>query len=367
MRSPEEAKSPPWHCLSFLCPWLALPYPACLALPCLALPCLALPCLALPCLALPCLALSCLALPCLALPCLALPCLAFPTLPYLALALARLSACPVLPYVIHTPTANQMFASGGTGMPDYASLIPGASVVYGPLMSPDGTEGKLTSPTLATTMLPWADYVLHLLRMPGRVYAENGDAALSTSNSLGSCFAFQGGEGRLTVRLARPPATPAAGGGSGSDSASAVAAGEEANPSRGFVKVTHVSIEHARTAYAPSAAKSAPRAFRVLGWDSDPSAAGASTSRFAGIGIGGGGSGDNSRGSAATALRPYVLVEGVEYSAGSDAPGVQTFAASDESRLLAPPVGWVTLEVQSNHGGKWTCVYGFRVHGDPVV
>ncbi|CAN0290174.1 unnamed protein product [Ectocarpus fasciculatus] len=31
-----------------------------------------------------------------------------------------------------------------------------------------------------------------------------------------------------------------------------------------------------------------------------------------------------------------------------------------------PPVGWVTLEVQSNHGGAWTCLYGFRVHGDPV-
>lgn len=248
-------------------------------------------------------------------------------------------------------------------MPDYASLIPGASVVYGPLMSPDGTEGKLTSSTLASTMLPWADYVLHLLRMPGRVYAEDGDAALSTSNSLGSCFAFQGGEGRLTVKLARPP-PPSSGRAIGSSNRDLDAAEEGATPSRGFVKVTHVSIEHARTAYAPSATKSAPRAFRVLGWDADPSAAVASTSGFGRIG--GGGSGGGSRGSG-TALRPYVLVEGAEYSAGGDAPGVQTFAASDESRLLAPPVGWVTLEVQSNHGGKWTCVYGFRVHGDPVV
>lgn len=249
-------------------------------------------------------------------------------------------------------------------MPDYASLIPGASVVYGPLMSPDGTEGKLTSPTLASTMLPWADYVLHLLRMPGRVYAEDGDAALSTSNSLGSCFAFQGGEGRLTVKLARPP-TPASGRATGGSNRDLDAGEEGAEPSEAFVKVTHVSIEHARTAYAPSASKSAPRAFRVLGWDVDPSAAAASTSGFGRIGSVGGGGG--SRASATAQLQPYVLVEGVEYSAGGDAPGVQTFAASDESRLLAPPVGWVTLEVQSNHGGKWTCVYGFRVHGDPVV
>ena len=252
-------------------------------------------------------------------------------------------------------------------MPDYASLIPGASVVYGPLMSLDGTEGKLTSPTLASTMLPWADYVLHLLRMPGRVYAEDGDAALSTSNSLGSCFAFQGGEGRLTVKLARPPA-PASGRTVGESNPDLDAGEEGAKSSEAFVKVTHVSIEHARTAYAPSASKSAPRAFRVLGWDVDPSAAAAPTSGFGRIGgVGGVGGGGGSRGSVAAQPRPYVLVEGVEYSAGGDAPGVQTFAASDESRLLAPPVGWVTLEVQSNHGGKWTCVYGFRVHGEPVV
>ncbi|CAM9400963.1 unnamed protein product, partial [Laminaria digitata] len=209
---------------------------------------------------------------------------------------------------------QQIFSSGGTGLPDYASLIPGASVVYGPLMSPDGTEGKLTSPTLASTMLPWSDYVLHLLRMPGRVYAEDGDAALSTSNSLGSCFAFQGGEGRLTVKLARPPA-PASGraiGGSNDDLGEGDFE-EGANPSRGFVKVTHVSIEHARTAHAPSATKSAPRAFRVLGWDSDPSAA-AVASLTSGFGrFSGGGGGSRGSGTAA-ALRPYVLVEGVEYS-----------------------------------------------------
>lgn len=236
-------------------------------------------------------------------------------------------------------------------MPDYASVISGASVAYGPLaLSPsDGHEpGKLTSPTLASSTLPWADYLLHVLRIPGRVYAEDGDAALSASNSLGSCFAFQGGEGRLTVKLARPPHALSSGGDEDRSD-------EETDASSGFIRVTHVSIEHARLASAPSAAKSALRTFRVLGWDADPTT-----------------QSDMDQGSKSDAgaefgaLRPYVLVESAQYVVEGNTPAVQTFKVSERSKELAPPVGWVTLEVQSNYGGKWTCLYGFRVHGDPV-
>lgn len=306
-------------------------------------------------------------------------------------------------------------------MPDYASLLSGASVAYGPLVGEDGREGKLTSPTLAASALPWADYVLHWLRVPGRVYAEDGDAALSLSSSLGSCFAFQGGEGRLTVRLARaPPPQPtvaavaaaaaasaarmlgvgnpsssssssvgvrehghsrASGGIDAAGAAEAEAeaegggAGWAALAGSGFVKVTHVSIEHARTAAAPTAVRSAPRAFRVMGWDADPTAHGWA--------VPGGGGVESASVSAslkfsreeeeevavaaASTLTPYVLVEGAEFLVGEGAPGVQTFAVSEESREGAPPVGWVTLEVESNHGGRWTCLYGFRVHGHPVA
>lgn len=259
-------------------------------------------------------------------------------------------------------------------MPDHASLTPGGSVVYGQAKLPPGagkadevkTEAQLTSPTLASTKLPWADYMLHMLRMPGRVYAEKADAALSASNSLGSCFAFQGGEGRLTVKLAPAPMSSLLAAAPPPDSPSDLPSqsssgktGKGGDPdggggatarTRGFVKVSHVSIEHARTALAPTVARSAPRAFRVLGWDADPTGAGATGEEYAG----------------GAALRPYVLLEGAEYQAGGGARGVQTFAVSEAGRELAPPVGWVTLEVQSNHGGKWTCLYGFRVHGDPV-
>eukprot|EP00752_Nemacystus_decipiens_P006276 g5659.t1 len=274
----------------------------------------------------------------------------------------------------------EIFSSGGTGMPDHACLTRGGSVVHGtarlppPAISSAGggggdveVEAQLTSPTLADTELPWADYMLHMLRVPGRVFAEEADAALSASNSLGSCFAFQGGEGRLTVKLAPSPMSSVAGGApwseSGPSSAGAGDGGGHAGAGRmlGFVKVSHVSIEHARTALAPTVARSAPRAFRVLGWDADPTGA-AATTAAAGEGLVGGAG----RARARAPPRPYVLLEGSEYRAGGGALGVQTFEVSEAARELAPPVGWVTLEVQSNHGGKWTCLYGFRVHGDPA-
>lgn len=103
----------------------------------------------------------------------------------------------------------------------------------------------------------------------------------------------------------------------------------------GFVKVTHISIEHAALATLPAAALSAPQFFVVLGWDADPTAA---------------------------SSQPHVLVGRAEFSVEHNAPSVQTFKV--DSAAGRPPVGWVTLEVESNHGGDWTCLYGFRVHGE---
>lgn len=148
------------------------------------------------------------------------------------------------------------------------------------------------------------------------------EEALSTSNVPGRCFAFQGGQGKLTVKLGEPyTSRPSKGG-----------------ISPGFVRVTHISIEHAAVAIVPSAALSAPRAFVVLGWDADPAAA-------------------------STLLRPHVLINRAEFSVERNAPTVQTFEVFSGGSPL-PPVGWVTLEVESNHGGEWTCLYGFRVHGE---
>lgn len=268
-------------------------------------------------------------------------------------------------------------------MPDHASLGLGGSVVYGPLAQAeegksdnnaeaDVEEKQLTSPTLASSTLPWADYLLHVLRVPGRVFAEGADAALSSANSLGSCFAFLGGEGTLTVKLARPPLSAAALGSSASSSG-----GNGGGVDRdGFIRVTHVSIEHARTASAPTAQKSAPRSFRVLGWNADPGGASSTASSLlngitSGLASAGGGKVEKATGKEDAAEkaeqpRPFVLLDGVQYEAGGGARGVQTFAVPEGVRETTPPVGWVTLEVRSNHGGKWTCLYGFRVHGDRV-
>ncbi|CAM9290561.1 unnamed protein product [Scytosiphon promiscuus] len=267
----------------------------------------------------------------------------------------------------------EIFSAGGTGMPDHASLDVGGSVVYGQLvlskeeMSENADagveEGQLTSPTLASSTLSWTDYLLHVLRVPGRGLEEGADAALTSANSLGSCFAFLGGEGRLTVKLARPPVPLSAAGSPALGSSSSASSSSLSAPSGGvngggdrdgFIRVTHVSIEHARTASAPTAQKNAPRSFRVLGWDEDPGGLAATAK------------GEENSEKMDRPPRPHVLLEEAEYEAGGGARGVQTFAVPEGVREATPAVGWVTLEVQSNHGGGWTCLYGFRVHGDHV-
>ncbi|CAN0341466.1 unnamed protein product, partial [Hapterophycus canaliculatus] len=35
---------------------------------------------------------------------------------------------------------------------------------------------------------------------------------------------------------------------------------------------------------------------------------------------------------------------------------LQTFAVPEGVREATPRVGWDSLEVQSNHGGKWICL-----------
>lgn len=152
----------------------------------------------------------------------------------------------------------------------------------------------------------------------GSMSPQTAEAALSTSNTPGHCFAFRGGQGKLTVKLGKPGLL-------------------EGGHTEGLVKVTHISIEHAPLANLPAAAQSAPQVFVVLGWDADPTASSSQS-------------------------QPHVLVGPAEFSVEHDSPSVQTFKVLSAARH--PPVGWVTLEVESNHGGDWTCLYGFRVHGE---
>lgn len=100
-----------------------------------------------------------------------------------------------------------------------------------------------------------------------------------------------------------------------------------------IVRISHISIAHTSVAVTPGAAKTAPRVFNVLGWASDPKD---------------------------TAQEPFMLVMRETYSVDATMP-TQMFEVSSPT-----PVGWVTLEVESNHGGERTCIYGFRVHGEEV-
>lgn len=198
-------------------------------------------------------------------------------------------------------------------MRDYASLAGGASVVH---------SNGLTSPSMISVGDGWWGYGAKVFGTRKYKSLRTAEEALSNSNVPGRCFAFKGGRGKLTVKLGEPYTSSSLKGGI----------------LPGFLRVTHVSIEHAAVANVPSSALSAPRVFVVLGWDADPAAS-------------------------STFLRPHVLISRAEFSVELNAPTVQTFEVFSGGSP-PPPVGWITLDVESNHGGDWTCLYGFRVHGE---
>ena len=195
-------------------------------------------------------------------------------------------------------------------MQNFASLAGGASVV----------EGKtFTSSPMMSVENGWGSYAANLFGPRKDQPLGSAGEALSTSTVPGHCFAFRGGSGKLTVKLGEP--------------------GSERGHMAASVTVTHITIAHASVTATPSAARSAPRRFRVLGWDSDPTAS--------------------------LALGPHVLLAEAQFTVDRDAPSIQTFEVDAGDGVSSPPtVGWVTLEVIENHGGDFTCIYGFRVHGD---
>lgn len=135
-----------------------------------------------------------------------------------------------------------------------------------------------------------------------RAVAMPAEVALSADNTVGNCYAFASVQGTFAVRLAAP------------------------------IRVTAVSIDHAAASVAFDRG-SAPRQFSVLGF-SDAQAEGAA-----------------------------IKLGTFEYSLDADASAVQTFA------IASPPVDAVravVLQIESNHGAKFTCLYRFRVHGERV-
>ncbi|KAJ1452829.1 UNC-like C-terminal-domain-containing protein [Pelagophyceae sp. CCMP2097] len=187
------------------------------------------------------------------------------------------------------------FSADRVGQFDFALRATGASV-----------ETKLTSKawTPSDSYLPTS--VWHALgRDAGIGRAED---ALSQRNAFGSCFAFAGDAGALTVRLAQR------------------------------VVPRSVTVEHLHPLLCDpnvnTRCQSAPRQFRILG---RPKSA---------------------------EDEPVVLGGGEYDSSDAAASTVQTFELLFvDGRVFS----LVTLEVLSNHGhADYTCVYRFRVHGDAV-
>lgn len=151
----------------------------------------------------------------------------------------------------------------------------------------------------------FTEWLLHYLRLTGHVRGEPAEAAISKSTNPGDCWAFRGDTGVLTVQLFQP------------------------------IIPTDITIEHSHILMArgKQAAKSAPNSIRVDGWTEDPRAAGTA---------------------------PIVLLDHAHFTL--EGQSAQTFHLR-ESVIPGQMFKYITLYIDSNHGGAYTCLYGLRVHG----
>jgi len=204
----------------------------------------------------------------------------------------------------------------GPGAFDYALAAAGGSVVRS-LTSEPYTPADRIIPT-------WAWHAVGRDAGVGRA-----DEAIQQRASFGSCFAFAGGEGALTVRLGAP------------------------------IVPTAFTLQHLHAALCNPVhnreCASAPREFRVFARhredDANPLFLG--SYEYAVAGVAGESDDDDD--------------DGIEADGGETVRStIQTFAVAEDLPADFEPVDLITLEVLSNHGHPdYTCVYRFRVHGEP--
>lgn len=140
----------------------------------------------------------------------------------------------------------------------------------------------------------------------GKVLHDNSsfpELAISQGVAKGECFAFEGGVGNLTVRLGKP------------------------------IHAGAVTIEHLNKIYGTLGGTSAPRAFTVWGFRDAPSL---------------------HRGQGTRLLDGEYILDDLDI--------IQTFR--EVNPAATQPVSFVTLEVKSNWGSEYTCLYRFRVHSE---
>ncbi|XP_046856180.1 SUN domain-containing protein 2-like [Xenia sp. Carnegie-2017] len=127
---------------------------------------------------------------------------------------------------------------------------------------------------------------------------------LQPDNSPGNCWAFKGQSGYVVIKLSK------------------------------IITPTAFTLEHIPKVLSPTIDRtipSAPKLFQVLGWKDDSG-------------------------------KEKILYGNYEFN--SDDDFLQTFKVQNIKDLI--PVQYIEFQVLSNHGNKeYTCVYRFRVHGNP--
>ncbi|KAL3671833.1 hypothetical protein V7S43_002502 [Phytophthora oleae] len=213
-----------------------------------------------------------------------------------------------------------------TGRVDHAALANGASVIHSErdllyqdssspvqlltqlvgLSNPDD-DGRFTSPSYRRAPAPFLGQLLSSGENPWWLSRHNGrpETALSETMEMGSCWGIAGSSGRLSVKFAQQIIADA------------------------------ITIDHIPAQIA-SDFSSAPNEFRVLGISGHP------------------------------------LRETVEFTTFGNFSYASNGASSQTFKLSSPlsqrsPIDGITLEVLSNHGNpEYTCLYRFRVHGQPA-
>ncbi|OWZ18941.1 hypothetical protein PHMEG_0006890 [Phytophthora megakarya] len=218
-----------------------------------------------------------------------------------------------------------------TGRVDHAALANGASVIhserdllYQDSLSPiqkfavslaqllgglndAEDDDRFTSPSYRRAPAPILGLLLSSGDNPWWLSRHNGrpETALSETMEMGSCWGVAGSSGRLSVKFSQQ------------------------------IVVDSITIDHIPAQIA-SDFSSAPKEFRVLGISGHP-------------------------------LRETVeFIPFGNFSYASNGPASQTFKLTSMLSKRSAIDG-ITLEVLSNHGHpEYTCLYRFRVHGQPV-
>ncbi|KAI9922779.1 hypothetical protein PsorP6_002435 [Peronosclerospora sorghi] len=211
-----------------------------------------------------------------------------------------------------------------TGRVDHAAIANGASVIHSerdllyqdklsPMqlltrfigLSDSEDDNRFTSPSFRRAPSPFFGLSLSSGEIPWWISRHNGrpETALSETMEIGSCWGIAGSSGRLSVKFAQQ------------------------------IVADSVTIDHIPAQIA-SDFSSAPNDFRIVGILGHP-------------------------------LRDTVdFIFFGNFSYTRNGPASQTF------KLISPQnsaVDGIALEVLTNHGhSEYTCLYRFRVHGQPV-